>query len=141
MPPPPQRWQQPYPESRETNRVGGGVVRAHPGVVTAVNEAVRVVSLRIIKLAPFGRVRTSLCQAPPKKIGRPSAVVRLKLELVILSMASQLQQFDREDSGFAGDAQGSFVLPEPENSLKQLAFIPTLLGKFPSARIGLRYGG
>jgi hypothetical protein len=93
------------------------------------------------KAAPFGYVRMSLHQIPAEKPGRPSAVMRLKMVSVILSPAGQLQQFDGESTGIACDAQRSFILPEPESCLEQLALIATSLGKFASARIGLRHGG
>src|SRR5437879_1035719 len=69
--------------------LGRGIAGAGSRIVAAVNEPVRPVSLGIVKAAPFGYMRMSLHQIPAKKLGRPSAVMRLKMEAVILPPASQ----------------------------------------------------
>src|SRR5207248_6080527 len=88
-------------EAQQPVQLAGRVDRAGPGVRPAVDKPVRVVFLRIVKAAPLDSVRASLCQFPAEKPGRPSAVMRLKMEAVVLPPAGQLQQLVGENTGIA----------------------------------------
>src|SRR5712691_12163329 len=113
--------------------------RTNTRIVSAIQEPVRTMLLRIIK-TPTSRgmcVRGYQLAAPP--IGRPGAVMGLETQSGIVLSLRQPQKPIRERAGRRYQAGCGVGLPQSEKGLEKLALIVPPLSKFARAVVGLRH--
>jgi len=117
--------------------LGIHVADANARIVPAIEPAVGMVPLGIVKPAPRLAVLAGSPRFPRKQMGRPSGVMGLQMQPVVRGSRSQLQQPLRQYVRADERAGTNVRLPEAVDRYEQPTGISLLLGKFTGARIGL----
>src|SRR5258708_12584644 len=117
--------------------LGTQVADAAAWAAPAIEPAVGMVPLGIVKPAPRLAVLAGSPRFPGKQMGRPSGVMGLQVQPVVRGSRSQLQQPVRQYMR-AGERAGTNVrFPHAVDPYEHPTGIPLLLGQFAGALIGL----